>query len=41
MFCDRHRVAILERRVMTGEREMGLLPNLLGSMAVYRFRRAT
>ena len=39
MFCGRHRVEILERRVMAGEREVGLLPNLLGSTAVYRFRR--
>jgi methionine biosynthesis protein MetW len=39
-FCRDHRVAVLERRVMTGEREVGLLPNLLGSTAVYRFQRA-
>lgn len=39
MFCNRYRVAILERRVMTGEREVSLLPNLLGSTAVYRFQR--
>ena len=39
MFCGRHRVEILERRVMAGEREVGLLPNLLGSTAVYRFQR--
>jgi methionine biosynthesis protein MetW len=39
MFCDRHRVTVLERRVMTGAFEMKLLPNLLGSTAVYRFQR--
>jgi methionine biosynthesis protein MetW len=39
MFCERQRVAILERRVMSGEREVSLLPNLLGSTAVYRFQR--
>lgn len=39
MFCDRNRVTILERRVMTGQKEVGLLPNLLGSTAVYRFQR--
>ena len=39
MFCGRHRVEILERRVMTGAFEMKLLPNLLGSTAVYRFQR--
>lgn len=39
MFCGRQRVAILDRSVMTGEREVKLLPNLLGSTAVYRFQR--
>lgn len=39
-FCADHRVQILERRVMTGENEMKVLPNLLGSTAVYRFKRA-
>ncbi|MCK9201293.1 MAG: methionine biosynthesis protein MetW [Gallionella sp.] len=39
MFCGRHRVSILDRRVMTGKFEMKLLPNLLGSTAVYRFQR--
>jgi methionine biosynthesis protein MetW len=39
-FCDGHRVHIIERRVMTGDKEVHLLPNLLGSMAVYRFKRA-
>jgi methionine biosynthesis protein MetW len=38
-FCGGHRVHILERRVMTGGREVAVLPNLLGSMAVYRFQR--
>lgn len=38
-FCRDHRVAVLDRRVMTGEKEVGLLPNLFGSTAVYRFQR--
>ncbi len=38
-FCRSQNVAVLERRVMTGEREVSLLPNLLGSTAVYRFQR--
>src|SRR5450631_2626012 len=38
-FCSDHHVAVLERRVMTGESEVKLLPNLLGSTAVYRFQR--
>jgi len=38
-FCaDRH-VAVLDRRVMTGESEVTAIPNLLGSTAVYRFQR--
>ena len=40
-FCRKCGVTVLERRVMTGEREVGLLPNLLGSTAAYRFKRAT
>lgn len=38
-FCRSYCVTVLERRVMTGEREVSLLPNLLGSTAVYRFQR--
>ncbi len=38
-FCRRKGVAILDRRVMAGGLEMKLLPNLLGSTAVYRFQR--
>ena len=39
-FCHNQRVTILERRVMTGGNEVHVLPNLLGSTAVYRFKRA-
>ncbi len=39
-FCVRHGVRILDRRVMTRGHEVGLFPNLLGTMAAYRFRRA-
>jgi methionine biosynthesis protein MetW len=39
-FCARCKVHVLERRVMTGDSEIHLLPNLFGSMAVYRFKRA-
>lgn len=39
-FCAGHQVLILERRVMTGGSEVNVLPNLLGGMAVYRFKRA-
>jgi methionine biosynthesis protein MetW len=41
MFCAKHSIHILERRVMTGEGTVNLLPNLLGSTAVYRFQRRT
>lgn len=39
-FCARHQVRILDRRVMTRGSAVRLLPNLLGSMAAYRFQRA-
>jgi len=38
--CATHQVHILARHVMTGEDDVSLLPNLLGSTAVYRFRRS-
>jgi methionine biosynthesis protein MetW len=38
-FCRDLDVAVLERRVMTGSSEVKVLPNLLGSTAVYRFQR--
>ncbi len=39
-FCFQFKMQILDRRVMTGDNTVSLLPNLLGSMAVYRFKRA-
>ncbi|RFC32612.1 MAG: methionine biosynthesis protein MetW [Candidatus Nitrotoga sp. MKT] len=39
-FCHDNKIYILDRRVMTGDSEIRLLPNLLGSTAVYRFKRA-
>jgi methionine biosynthesis protein MetW len=39
-FCHDNKMTILDRRVMTGDSEITLLPNLLGSTAVYRFKRA-
>ena len=38
-FCRTHGVRILERIVMRGAREVTAAPNLLGSLAVYRFQR--
>ena len=40
-FCRNQHVTVLERRVMTGGNEVKVLPNLLGSTAVYRFKRAS
>jgi len=40
-FCSGRGVKILERKVLTNGRPVALLPNLLGSLAVYRFQRAT
>lgn len=34
--CAKHRVRIVERVVMDGERRIGFLPNLRGSLAFYR-----
>jgi len=38
-FCANQNVQILDRRVMTGGEQVQVLPNLLGSTAVYRFQR--
>ncbi len=38
-FCAKQNVQILNRRVMSGESKVQVLPNLLGSTAVYRFQR--
>jgi len=39
-FCASRSVKILERKVLTRGRPVRVLPNLLGSLAVYRFQRA-
>jgi methionine biosynthesis protein MetW len=36
--CAKLSVKIIGRRVMTGDNEVSVLPNLFGSMAVYRFQ---
>lgn len=38
-FCRQHGVHILERRVMNGDHQVSLAPNLLGMLAFYRFER--
>jgi hypothetical protein len=39
-FCGDLKLQILDRRVMTNGQEIAMLPNLLGSTAVYRFKQA-
>ena len=39
-FCASREVKILERKVLTRGNPVNVLPNLLGSLAVYRFQRA-
>ena len=39
-FCSGRGVSILERKVLTHGQPVGIMPNLLGSLAVYRFQRA-
>jgi methionine biosynthesis protein MetW len=38
-FCAAHRFHVLERVVLHDARRVNVLPNLLGSLAIYRFRR--
>jgi len=37
-FCKNHKIEILERRVITDGKEVDFLPNLLGSLAMYRLK---
>jgi len=39
-FCAEHDIRILERVVMDGERKIGFLPNIRGSVAAYRIERS-
>jgi methionine biosynthesis protein MetW len=39
MFCQQHGVRILERVVLSHGRPVGAIPNLMGSLAVFRFER--
>lgn len=38
-FCGQHGARILERRVMSGNRQITVMPNLLGMLAFYRFEQ--
>jgi len=37
-FCHHHSIEILERRVITDGKEVSFMPNLLGSLAMYRLK---
>ena len=38
-FCEKHNIRIRERRVLTGGRAVNVMPNLMGSLAMYRVQR--
>jgi len=38
IFCSNHNIDILERRVITDGKEVSFMPNLLGSLAMYRLK---
>ena len=37
-FCSNHNIDILERKVITDGKEVNFIPNLLGSLAMYRLK---
>ncbi|HEU4708107.1 MAG TPA: methionine biosynthesis protein MetW, partial [Methylophilaceae bacterium] len=37
-FCEKHNIQVEERLVLTNDRPVSFLPNLLGSLAMYRLR---
>ncbi len=37
-FCKNHKIEILERRVITDGNDISFMPNLLGSLAMYRLK---
>lgn len=37
-FCTDHNITILERKVITGGKEVNFMPNLLGNLAMYRLK---
>jgi methionine biosynthesis protein MetW len=39
VFCRDRRFSIIERRVLNNGRQVSFLPNLMGSIAVFRFKR--
>jgi methionine biosynthesis protein MetW len=39
VFCEQRKLRVLSRLVMNGEREQTLMPNLLGTLALYRLEK--
>lgn len=39
-FCATHNISITERRVLTGGKPVSVMPNLMGSLAMYRLKQA-
>lgn len=39
-FCVNHRIHVMERRVLTSGKLIKFMPNLLGSLAMYRLRNS-
>ena len=40
VFCTRKNLRVLNRLVMNGEHEQTLLPNLMGTLALYRLAKS-
>lgn len=38
-FCAQHQVEVIERKVITDGRDVHVLPNLMGNLAMYRLRK--
>lgn len=38
IFCENHNISIMERRVITDGKEVSFMPNLFGSLAMYRLK---
>lgn len=39
-FCVQHQIQVIERKVITGGKDVHILPNLMGNLAMYRLKKA-
>lgn len=39
-FCKNHKISVIERKVITEGKEVSLMPNLLGNLAMYRLKNS-